>query len=152
MPPRPTDQLPQLVHQPLKYAHSLPLPIPQPACSPAWSTSKPPESFITIGSMPSGYHITVDPYILPVQHRYRWVPRAMGGVKKLSSKRCITMGIIIHDSTPTSCISSLIYPRKANGSTQHAPRPRGLKLRYYPWAPSNFATEQDSTGLIFSQN
>ena len=74
-----------------------------------------PNSFDCIGDMKGKYDIKTDPTVPPVQHR-RWkVPIEYKEEIEKELAEMVWQGIITKQTEPTPWVSSLTYPKKANG-------------------------------------
>ena len=74
-----------------------------------------PNSFDCIGDMHGEYNIKTDPTIPPVQHG-RWkVPIKYKEEIEKELAEMVQQGIITKQTEPTPWVSSLMYPKKANG-------------------------------------
>ena len=74
-----------------------------------------PNSFDCIGDMQGEYDIKTDPTVPPVQHRRRKVPIEYKEEIEKELAEMVQQGIIIKQTEPTPWVSSLTYPKKANG-------------------------------------
>ena len=75
-----------------------------------------PASFGSFCSMPSKYHITVDPHATPVQHGFRREPIEPLEKIKVHLQKMITLGMITPETTPKTRMSSLTKSRRVNRS------------------------------------
>ena len=73
-----------------------------------------PNSFDCIGDMQGEYDIKTDPTIPPVQHRWKVPIKYKEEIKKELAEM-VQQGIITKQTEPTPWVSSLTYPKKANG-------------------------------------
>ena len=74
-----------------------------------------PNSFDCIGDMQGKYDIKTDPTVPPVQHRRQKVPIKYKEEIEKELAEMVWQGIIIKQTEPTPWVSSLTYPKKANG-------------------------------------
>ena len=85
-----------------------------------------PNSFDCIGDMSGEYDIKTDPTVLPVQHR-RWkVPIEYKEEIEKELGEMVHQGIITKQTEPTPWVSSLTYPKKANGKLRICLNPKDL--------------------------
>ena len=85
-----------------------------------------PNSFDCIGDMQGEYNIKTDPTIQPVQHG-RWkVPIEYKEEIEKELAEMVWQGIITKQTEPTPWVSSLTYPRKANGRLRICLDPKDL--------------------------
>ena len=83
-------------------------------------------SFDCIGDMQGEYDIKTDPTIPPVQHG-RWkVPIKYKEEIEKELAEMVQQGIIIKQTEPTPWVSSLTYPKKANGKLRICLDPKDL--------------------------
>ena len=83
-----------------------------------------PSSFDCIGDMKGKYDIKTDPTIPPVQHG-RWkVPIEYKEEIEKELAEMVWQGIITKQTEPTPWVSSLTYPKKANGKLRICLTPR----------------------------
>ena len=85
-----------------------------------------PNSFNCIGDMSGEYNIKTDPTVLPVQHG-RWkVPIEYKEEIEKELGEMVYQGIITKQTEPTPWVSSLTYPKKANGKLRICLDPKDL--------------------------
>ena len=85
-----------------------------------------PNSFDCIGDMQGKYDIKTDPTVSPVQHS-RWkVPIKYKEEIEEELAEMVQQGIIIKQTEPTLWVSSLMYPKKANGKLRICLDPKDL--------------------------
>ena len=85
-----------------------------------------PNSFDCIGDMSGEYDIKTDPTVLPVQHG-RWkVPIEYKEEIEKELGEMVHQGIITKQTEPTPWVSSLTYPKKANGKLRICLDPKDL--------------------------
>ena len=85
-----------------------------------------PNSFDCIGDMKGEYNIKTDPTVPPVQHR-RWkVPIKYKEEIEKELAEMVQQGIITKQTEPTPWVSSLTYPKKANGKLRICLDPKDL--------------------------
>ena len=85
-----------------------------------------PNSFDCIRDMQGEYDIKTDPTIPPVQHR-RWkVPTEYKEEIEKEPAEMVQQGIITKQTEPTPWVSSLMYPKKANGKLRICLDPKNL--------------------------
>ena len=84
-----------------------------------------PNSFDCIGDMQGEYDIKTDPTIPPVQHGRQKVPIEYKEIEKELAEM-VQQGIIIKQTEPTPWVSSLMYPKKANGKLRISLDPKDL--------------------------
>ena len=88
-----------------------------------------PNSFDCIRDMQGKYNIKTDPTIPPVQHG-RWkVPIEYKEEIEKELKEMVQQGIAIKQTEPTPWVSSLMYPKKANGKLRICLDPKDLNRR-----------------------
>ena len=85
-----------------------------------------PNSFDCIGDMQGEYDIKTDPIIPPVQHGRQKVPIKYKEEIKKEPAEMVWQGIIIKQTGPTPWVSSLTYPKKANGKLRICLYPKDL--------------------------
>ena len=85
-----------------------------------------PNSFDCIGDMQGEYDIKTDPTVPPVQHGRRKVPIEYKEEIEKELAEMVWQGIIIKQTEPTSWVSSLMYPKKANGKLRICLDPKDL--------------------------
>ena len=85
-----------------------------------------PNSFDCIGDMLGEYNIKTDPTVLPVQHRRQKVPIKYKEEIKKELGEMVHQGIITKQTEPTPWVSSLTYPKKANGKLRICLDPKAL--------------------------
>ncbi len=85
-----------------------------------------PNSFDRIGDMAGEYHIKVDPTVPPVQHARRKVPIEYKEEIERELAEMEALGIICDQVEPTPWVSSLTYPKKANGKLRVCLDPKDL--------------------------
>ena len=85
-----------------------------------------PNSFDCIGDMQGEYDIKTDPTVLPVQHG-RWkVPIEYKEEIEKELAEMVCQSIITKQTGPTPWVSSLTYPKKANGKLRICLDPKDL--------------------------
>ena len=85
-----------------------------------------PNSFDCTGDMKGKYIIKTDPTVPPVQHR-RWkVPIEYKEEIEKELAEMVWQGIITKETEPTPLVSSLMYPKKANGKPRICLDPKDL--------------------------
>ena len=85
-----------------------------------------PNSFDCIGDMQGEYDIKTDPTVPPVQHG-RWkVPIEYKEEIEKELAEMVCQRIITKQTEPTPWVSSLTYPKKANGKLRICPDPKDL--------------------------
>ena len=85
-----------------------------------------PNSFDCIGDMSGEYDIKTDPTVPPVQHG-RWkVPIEYKEEIEKELGEMVHQGIITKQTEPTPWVSSLTYPKKANGKLRICLDPKDL--------------------------
>ena len=85
-----------------------------------------PNSFDCIGDMQGEYNIKTDPTVPPVQHR-RWkVPIEYKEEIEKELAEMVWQRIITKQTEPTPWVSSLMYPKKANGKLRICLDPKDL--------------------------
>ena len=85
-----------------------------------------PNSFDCIGDMQGEYDIKTDPTIPPVQHGRQKVPIEYKEEIKKELAEMVHQGIITKQTEPTPWVSSLMYPKKANGKLRICLDPKDL--------------------------
>ena len=85
-----------------------------------------PNSFDCIGDMQGEYDIKTDPTIPPVQHGRQKVPIEYKEEIEKELAEMVQQGIIIKQTEPTPWVSSLMYPKKANGKLRICLDPKDL--------------------------
>ena len=85
-----------------------------------------PNSFDCIGDMQGEYDIKTDPTIPPVQHGRQKVPIKYKEEIEKELAEIVQQGIIIKQTEPTPWVSSLMYPKKANGKLRICLDPKDL--------------------------
>lgn len=85
-----------------------------------------PNSFDCIGDMAGEYNIKIDPKVPPVQHGRRKVPIEYCEEIERELKDMERQGIITKQVDPTPWVSSLTYPKKANGKLRICLDPKDL--------------------------
>ena len=85
-----------------------------------------PNSFDCIGDMKGQYDIKTDPTVPPVQHRRQKVPIEYKEEIKKELGEMVQQGIITKQTEPTPWVSSLTYPKKANGKLRICLDPKDL--------------------------
>ena len=85
-----------------------------------------PNSFDCIGDMQGKYNIKKDPTIPPVQHRRQKVPIEYKEEIEKELAEMVWQKIIIKQTEPTPWVSSLMYPKKANGKLRICLDPKDL--------------------------
>ena len=94
-----------------------------------------PNSFDCIGDMHGEYNIKTDPTIPPVQHRRQKVPIEYKEEIEKELAEMVQQGIIIKQTKPTPWVSSLTYPKKANGKLRICLDPKDLKAAQQSSSP-----------------
>ena len=85
-----------------------------------------PNSFDCIGDMSGEYNIKTDPTVLPVQHgRWKVSIEYKEDIEK-QLEEMVHQGIIMKQTEPTPWVSSLTYPKKANGKLRICLDPKDL--------------------------
>ena len=84
-----------------------------------------PNSFDCISNMKGQYNIKTDPAIPPVQHGKWKVPIEYKEIEKEWGEM-VQQGIITKQTEPTPWVSSLNYPKKANGKLRICLDPKDL--------------------------
>ena len=85
-----------------------------------------PDSFDTIGNMPSTYTIRTDPSVPLVQHA-RWkVPIEYRDQIEKALDDMVLKGVIAPVTKPTAWVSLLTYPHKPDGTLHICPNPKDL--------------------------
>ena len=85
-----------------------------------------PNSFDCIGDMKGKYNIKTDPTVPPVQHRRQKVPIEYKEEIEKELAEMVWQGIITKQTEPTPWVSSLTYPKKANGKLRICLDPKDL--------------------------
>ena len=85
-----------------------------------------PNSFDCIGDMQGEYDIKVDPTVPPVQHSRQKVPIKYKEEIKKELAEMVHQRIITKQTEPTPWVSSLMYPKKANGKLRICLDPKDL--------------------------
>ena len=85
-----------------------------------------PNSFNCIGDMQGEYDIKTDSTVPPVQHRRRKVPIEYKEEIKKELAEMVRQKIITKQTEPTPWVSSLMYPKKANGKLRICLDPKDL--------------------------
>ena len=85
-----------------------------------------PNSFDCIGDMQGEYDIKTDPTIPPVQHRRQKVPIEYKQEIEKELAEMVQQRIITKQTEPTPWVSSLTYPKKANGKLRICLNPKDL--------------------------
>ena len=85
-----------------------------------------PDSFDTIGNMPSTYTIRTDPSVPPVQHTRQKVPIEYRDQIEKALDDMVLKGVIPPVTKPTTWLSSLTYPCKPDGSLHICLDPKDL--------------------------
>ena len=85
-----------------------------------------PNSFDCIGDMRGEYDIKTDPTVPPVQHRRQKVPIKYKEKIKKELAEMVWQRIITKQTEPTLWVSSLMYPKKANGKLRICLDPKDL--------------------------
>ena len=85
-----------------------------------------PNSFDCIGDMQGEYDIKTDPTVPPVQHGRRKVPIEYKEEIKKELAEMVCQRIITKQTEPTPWVSSLTYPKKANGKLRKCLDPKDL--------------------------
>ena len=85
-----------------------------------------PNSFDCIGDMQGEYDIKINPSVPPVQHGRRKVPIKYKEEIKKELAEMVHQGIITKQTEPTPWVSSLMYPKKANGKLRICLDPKDL--------------------------
>ena len=114
-----------------------------------------PTSVDTKGNMPEEYTICVDPSITPVQHTYGKVPIEAREEIEKALQKMVDKGIITPVAEPTECVSSLIYPRKSDGTIHPCLDPCDLNkaiIREHYKAPTlDEISHRLSSAIVFSK-
>ena len=91
-----------------------------------------PNSFDCIGDMKGEYNIKTDPTVPPFQHG-RWkVPIEYKEEIEKELAKMVWQGIITKQTEPTPWVSSLMYPKKANGKLRICLDPKDLNKAFIP--------------------
>ena len=85
-----------------------------------------PNSFNCIRDMQGEYDIKTDPTVPPVQHGRRKVPIEYKEEIKKELTEMVWQRIITKQTEPTPWVSSLMYPKKANGKLRICLDPKDL--------------------------
>ena len=85
-----------------------------------------PNSFDCIGDMQGKYDIKVNPTVPPVQHSRQKVPIEYKEEIKKELAEMVCQRIITKQTEPTPWVSSLTYPKKANGKLRICLDPKDL--------------------------
>ena len=85
-----------------------------------------PNSFDRLGDLSGEYDIKVDPTVLPVQHARRKIPIEYKEAIEKELNDMEQLGIITSQVEPTPWVSSVTYPRKANGKLHVCLDPKDL--------------------------
>ena len=85
-----------------------------------------PNSFDCIGDRKGEYNIKTDPTVPPVQHRRQKVPIEYKEEIEKELAEMVWQGIITKQTEPTPWVSSLMYPKKANGKLRICLDPKDL--------------------------
>ena len=85
-----------------------------------------PNSFDCIGDMQCKYDIKTDPTVLPVQHGRRKVPIEYKEEIEKELVEIVWQRIITKQTEPIPWVSSLTYPKKANGKLRICLDPKDL--------------------------
>ena len=85
-----------------------------------------PNSFDCIGDMQGEYDIKVDPTVPPVQHSRQKVPIKYKEEIEKELAEMVHQRIITKQTEPTPWVSSLTYPKKANGKLRICLDPKDL--------------------------
>ena len=85
-----------------------------------------PNSFDCIGDMKGKYDIKTDPTVPPVQHGRQKVPIEYKEEIKKELAEMVWQRIITKQTKPTPWVSSLMYPKKANGKLRICLDPKDL--------------------------
>ena len=85
-----------------------------------------PNSFDCIGDMQGEYDIKTDPMVPPVQHGRQKVPIEYKEEIEKELAEMVQQGIITKQAEPTPWVSSLMYPKKANGKLRICLDPKDL--------------------------
>ena len=85
-----------------------------------------PNSFDCIGDMKGEYNIKTNPTVPPVQHRRRKVPIEYKEEIEKELEEMVWQRIITKQTEPTPWVSSLTYPKKANGKLRICLDPKDL--------------------------
>ena len=85
-----------------------------------------PNSFNCIGDMKGEYDIKTDPTIPPVQHGRQKVPIEYKEEIEKELSEMVQQRIITKQTEPTPWVSSLMYPKKANGKLRICFNPKDL--------------------------
>ena len=85
-----------------------------------------PDSFDTIGNMPSTYTIRTDPSFPTVQHVRQKVPIEYKDQIEKALDDMVLKGVIAPVTKPITWVSSLTYPHKPDGSLDICLNPKDL--------------------------
>ena len=85
-----------------------------------------PNSFNCISDMQGEYNIKTNPTVPPVQHGRRKVPIEYKEEIKKELAEMVQQRIITKQTEPTPWVSSLTYPKKANGKLRICLNPKDL--------------------------
>ena len=85
-----------------------------------------PNSFDYIGDMQGEYNIKTNPTVPPVQHRRQKVPIEYKEEIEKDLAEMVQQRIITKQTEPTPWVSSLTYPKKANGKLRICLDPKDL--------------------------
>ena len=85
-----------------------------------------PNSFDCISDMQGEYDIKTDPSVPPVQHGRHKVPIEYKEEIEKELSEMVLQGIITQQMEPTPWVSSLTYPKKANGKLRICLDPKDL--------------------------
>ena len=85
-----------------------------------------PDSFDTIGNMPSTYTIRTDPSVPPVQHARQKAPIEYRDQIEKALDDMVLKGVIAPVTKPTAWVSSLTYPHKPDGTLHICLYPKDL--------------------------
>ena len=85
-----------------------------------------PNSFDCISDMQGEYNIKIDPTVPPVQHSRQKVPIEYKEEIEKELAEMVCQRIITKQTEPTLWVSSLMYPKKANGKLRICLDPKDL--------------------------
>ena len=85
-----------------------------------------PNSFDRLGDLAGEYDIKVDPTVIPVQHARHKIPIEYKEAIETELQKMEEQGIITSQVEPTPWVSSVTYPRKANGKIRICLDPKDL--------------------------
>ena len=85
-----------------------------------------PDTFDTIGNMPSTYTIRTDPSVPPVQHARQKVPIEYRDQIEKALDDMVLKGFIAPVTKPTAWVSLLTYSHKPDGSLHVCLNPKDL--------------------------